>query len=211
MHAFSSTFNFLLYFFRTSTHRLAELFVEPMINSGEERERFKEIVQNVGDTLNYMDKVELKRSTGNYIDVSRSSESPCIVMTDSNIIRNTIYHQAQAHNHFLTTQHMSPNWLADKREGPFWDQYDNDSDEGEEEEEDELEGEPDWLGPGGNNNYDFEEEMPSRSTTRKYKDKYSHDSDSSDGEDPELADDDEMVALKTGTTTRKRIPTKKRS
>jgi hypothetical protein len=74
--AFSLTFNFLLYFFRTSTHRLAELFVEPMINSGEERERFKEIVQNVGDTLNYMDKVELKRSTGNYIDVSRSSEGP---------------------------------------------------------------------------------------------------------------------------------------
>jgi hypothetical protein len=100
-------------------------------------------------------------------------------------------------------QRKSKNWLGDKRATGKLKVMNDSSDDDEDDEQD-------WLGPGGNRSYDSEEEMPSRGTTRKYKDKYSHDSDSSDGEDPVLADDDEMVAAKTGTT-RKRIPTKKRS
>lgn len=59
-----------LFFHRTSIHRLAELFVQPMINTGAERERFKEIVQQVGDSLQYMDKVQISSKEGNYEDVS---------------------------------------------------------------------------------------------------------------------------------------------
>jgi hypothetical protein len=203
IHVSSLTSHSFHHFFRTSTHRLAELFVDPMINSGEERERFKEIVQNMGDTLDYMDKVQHVDEPGNYEDVSRLFESSLIVTTVFDTACGTFCHQAKAHHDFFTTQRMSTNWLGDKRGTGKWNlAYDSSDD-------DELD-EQDWLGPGGNKNYDYEEEMPTRGTTRKYKDKYSHDSDSSDGEDPELADDDEMVATKTGTT-RKRIPTKKRS
>ena len=60
----------LLYFLRTSIHRLAELFVQPMINTGAERERFQEIVQQVGDSLQYMDKVQVIDKEGNFEDVS---------------------------------------------------------------------------------------------------------------------------------------------
>jgi hypothetical protein len=70
IHVSSSTLHPFRYLSRTSIHRLAELFVDPMINSGEERERFKEIVQNMGDTLDYMDKVQITEAPGNYEDVS---------------------------------------------------------------------------------------------------------------------------------------------
>ena len=49
---------------------MAELFVQPMINTGAERERFKEIVQQVGDSLQYMDKVQIVDKEGNLEDVS---------------------------------------------------------------------------------------------------------------------------------------------
>lgn len=54
-----------------------------MINSGEERERFREIVQNVGDTLQYMDKVQYDSKEGNFEDVSCAPFSSCITVTDS--------------------------------------------------------------------------------------------------------------------------------
>lgn len=44
--------------------------MEPMINSGAERERFDEIVQQVGDTLTYIDKNQVYKDQANINDVS---------------------------------------------------------------------------------------------------------------------------------------------
>lgn len=77
IHPFLLMLHHLHNFFRTSIHRLAELFVDPMINTGEERERFKELVQNVGDTLTYMEKVQHIDGPGNYEDVSTDSDAVC--------------------------------------------------------------------------------------------------------------------------------------
>lgn len=44
--------------------------MEPMINSGAERERFSEIVQQVGDTLTYIDKNQVYKDEANINDVS---------------------------------------------------------------------------------------------------------------------------------------------
>lgn len=90
--------------------------------------------------------------------------------------------------------------MADRKGGESWDFEEEASDEDDEEDPKDWQGFMDYE----------EEEMPSRSTAKKYKDKYSHESDSSDGEDPDLADDDMMVSTKTAVT-RKRIPTKKRA
>lgn len=44
--------------------------MEPMINSGAERERFSEIVQQVGDTLTYINKNQVYKDEANVNDVS---------------------------------------------------------------------------------------------------------------------------------------------
>ena len=44
--------------------------MEPMINTGAEREKFSEIVQQVGDTLAYMDKNQIYKDEANINDVS---------------------------------------------------------------------------------------------------------------------------------------------
>ena len=41
-----------------------------MINTGAEREKFSEIVQQVGDTLSYMDKHSIYKDEANANDVS---------------------------------------------------------------------------------------------------------------------------------------------
>lgn len=93
---------------------------------------------------------------------------------------------------------MSTNWLKDKS----IEEWDSSDDEYIEEE---MNGSLEWM------NHDSEYGMEMPSSMRKYKDKYAHDSDSSDGEDPEIADDDEMVSVKSPTgALRKRVPTNKR-
>jgi hypothetical protein len=44
--------------------------MEPMIDSGAERERFSEIVQQVGDTLTYINKNQIFKDEANINDVS---------------------------------------------------------------------------------------------------------------------------------------------
>lgn len=44
--------------------------MEPMIDTGAEREKFSEIVQQVGDTLSYMDKHQIYKDEANANDVS---------------------------------------------------------------------------------------------------------------------------------------------
>ena len=44
--------------------------MDPMINTGAEREKFSEIVQQVGDTLAYMDKYQIYKDEANINDVS---------------------------------------------------------------------------------------------------------------------------------------------